>query len=127
MKYLAITHQVSNAGHSHPSEKYTIETVTDPTATSYLLRNLRKVTVYEIKVQPFYQNVLGQESTFVTAHTSSDVPSAVPYNIHTHMIDNRTMYVSWSPIPVDHHNGQLLGYKVHSERCLNCSLLSRAG
>jgi hypothetical protein len=91
------------------------ETVSDPMATSYLLRNLRKATAYEVRVQPFFGHIEGEDSTAVTAHTSPDVPSAVPHNVVTHMVDNQTMYVSWSPIPQEHHNGQLIGYKVRAD------------
>lgn len=89
------------------------ETVSDPMATFYLLRNLRKATAYEIRVQPFFGNVEGQDSAPLTAHTLPDVPSAVPHNIHTHMVDNQTMYVSWSPISHEHHNGLLVGYRIY--------------
>ncbi len=101
------------------------ETVSDPLATSYLLRNLRKAAAYEVRVQPFFGHVEGQDSAPVTAHTLPDVPSAVPHNIHTHMVDNQTMYVSWSPISYDHHNGLLLGYKVrriYSQKRTACNL-----
>ena len=42
--------------------EYTIETVDSGTATMYVLRNLRSFTWYEIKVQPFYLTVEGQDS-----------------------------------------------------------------
>ena len=38
----------------------------------YVLRNLKKYTWYEIKVQPFYLTVEGQESNTVRVRTLED-------------------------------------------------------
>lgn len=46
--------------------------ITPSTANMYVLRNLRKYTWYEIRVQPFYLTVEGQESNTARVRTRED-------------------------------------------------------
>ena len=63
----------NNHGHTHSHHiEYTIETVTRNTQTSHTLRNLNKYTWYEIRVQPFYQDIQGMESNAKRVRTSQD-------------------------------------------------------
>mgnify|MGYP001551364279 CR=1 FL=1 len=48
------------------------ETVDTPTATMYVLINLEEYTWYEIRVQPYYMEVMGQESNPVKVRTFED-------------------------------------------------------
>ena len=60
-----------NHDHHHHIE-FTIETVTTPGSTMYVLRNLQKYTWYEMRIQPFYYTVEGQESNTVRVRTFED-------------------------------------------------------
>ena len=51
---------------------FTYFQITSSTATMYVLRNLKKYTWYEIRVQPFYLTVEGQESNTVRVRTLED-------------------------------------------------------
>ena len=51
---------------------YFVFQITSSTATMYVLRNLKKYTWYEIRVQPFYLTVEGQESNTVRVRTLED-------------------------------------------------------
>ncbi len=63
--------QSGSHGHHHHVE-YTIETIDTPHSREYTLRNLRKYTWYEIRIQPFYMSVEGQESNTVRIRTYED-------------------------------------------------------
>ncbi len=67
-----IYEHISHSGHTHHHVEYSIETVDSGTATMYVLRNLQKFTWYEIRVQPFYLTVEGQESNIVRVRTFED-------------------------------------------------------
>ena len=65
-------HKKGQRDHNHHHIEYTIETLTSGTATMYVLRNLRKYTWYEVRVQPFYLTVEGQESNTIRVRTYED-------------------------------------------------------
>jgi len=52
--------------------EFTVETVQGNTVTLYTLANLERNTMYEIRVQPFYMTVTGQESNPVHVKTFED-------------------------------------------------------
>jgi hypothetical protein len=54
-------------------------TVTAPGATMYVLRDLQKYQWYEVRIQPFYFTVEGQESKSVRVRTSEDGESQAVY------------------------------------------------
>ena len=58
--------------HYHHHVEYTIETITSPQAGAYLLDGLEIYTWYEIRIQPFYITIEGQESNVVRARTAED-------------------------------------------------------
>lgn len=112
--------------------KWTIETVDVPTATMYVLINLEEYTWYEIRVQPFYMTVEGQDSNPVRVRTfeAGDyiirtqghllngllfaAPAAPPFDVRTELKGNNSMEIRWSPPASQHLNGVLEGYKVHA-------------
>ena len=51
---------------------YTVETLSSGSSTMYILRNLDKYTLYEVRVQPFYSTVEGQDSNAVRVRTFED-------------------------------------------------------
>ena len=73
IKYRVMPDLEEHFSHTHHRHvEFTIETVTHPTATAYVLRNLKKYTWYEIRIQPFYLTVEGQESNTVRVRTFED-------------------------------------------------------
>ena len=98
-------------GHHHHVD-FTIETVTTGSSSTYMLRNLEKYTWYEIRIQPFYMTIEGQESNTVRVRTFDDRPDKAPTNILAPMLDNTTLHLSWKPPPSESQNGHVTGYKV---------------
>ena len=45
-------------------------------------------------------------------HISLPVPSRAPINISTSPINSTSFSVTWQPVPLDHVNGIVLGYKI---------------
>lgn len=92
--------------------EYQMVTVMNAGATSYVLTNLKKFTRYEFFLVPFYKTIEGRPSNVKLAMTQEDVPSGPPENVHVGMINSTSAFVRWAPPPKNHHNGQLVGYKV---------------
>ncbi|XP_067632868.1 protein sax-3 isoform X2 [Eurosta solidaginis] len=94
------------------SQQYNILTVLNPSIESHVVGNLKEYTKYEFFLAPFYQTLEGQPSNSKIVQTYEDVPSAPPDNIQIGMYNLTAGWVRWSPPPPQHHNGNLLGYKI---------------
>ncbi|EDW74310.1 uncharacterized protein Dwil_GK21847 [Drosophila willistoni] len=110
-KYIEGLHIRYKDASSH-SPQYHVITVSDHSAESHIVGNLRKFTKYEFFVTPFYETIEGQPSNSKVAITYEDVPSAPPDTIQIGMYNQTAGWVRWSPPPTQHHNGNLYGYKI---------------
>ena len=48
---------------------YSTETIPGGQSASYVVRNLEEYTWYEIKVQPFYDTIIGDDSNILSVRT----------------------------------------------------------
>ncbi|XP_037954600.1 protein sax-3 isoform X2 [Teleopsis dalmanni] len=94
------------------AQQYNIMTVLNPSIESHVVANLKEYTKYEFFLAPFYQKLEGQPSNSKLVQTYEDVPSAPPDNIQIGMYNLTAGWVRWAPPPPQHHNGNLLGYKI---------------
>ncbi|XP_062711367.1 protein sax-3 isoform X2 [Aedes albopictus] len=94
------------------SQKYSMLTIPNNAAEMHVITNLDKFTRYEFFLTPFFKNVEGQPSNSKVVQTAEDAPTAAPVNIQTGMLNLTAGWVKWSPPPVEHQNGVLLGYKI---------------
>ncbi|XP_014235296.1 roundabout homolog 1-like [Trichogramma pretiosum] len=92
--------------------EYQMVTVMNAGATSYMLTDLSKYTLYEFFLVPFYKTIEGRPSNVKLAMTLEDVPSSPPQNVHVGLINSTSAFVRWSAPPKNSHNGQLIGYKI---------------
>ena len=69
IKYRMMPDLEDQRGGHHGRDKWTVETVDLSTATMYVLINLQEYTWYEIRIQPFYMTVEGQDSNTVRVRT----------------------------------------------------------
>ncbi|XP_001623142.2 uncharacterized protein LOC5501884 isoform X2 [Nematostella vectensis] len=76
------------------------------------LEGLEKFVTYAIQVAGFNKAGEGTplKSVFVT--TNEDVPSFPPENITAANTSSTSLLIQWSPVPKDHANGIILGYKI---------------
>ena len=103
--------------------EYQMVTVMNAGATSYVLSDLKKYTRYEFFLVPFYKTIEGRPSNVQLAMTLEDVPSSPPENVHVGMINSTSAFVRWSAPPKNHHNGQLVGYKVRFDLSRNIVII----
>ncbi|XP_030384550.1 roundabout homolog 2 isoform X2 [Scaptodrosophila lebanonensis] len=92
--------------------QYSMVTVHEASAESFVVANLKKYTKYEFFIAPFYETIEGQPSNSKIAITYEDVPSAPPDNIQIGMYNLTAGWVRWTQPPPQHHNGNLYGYKI---------------
>ncbi|XP_044018248.1 roundabout homolog 1-like isoform X1 [Aphidius gifuensis] len=92
--------------------EYQMVTVMNAGATSYILTNLKKYTLYEFFLVPFYKTIEGRPSNVKLATTLEDIPSGTPENVHVGMINITSAFVRWAPPPKSEQNGPLIGYKI---------------
>ncbi|XP_068725120.1 uncharacterized protein [Montipora capricornis] len=72
---------------------------------------LKKYHKYMVKVRGLTQRGEGPVKD-VTAQTDEDVPDHPPLNISATTIGSSAVLLEWNPVPPEHTNGKVLGYKV---------------
>ncbi|XP_011310480.1 roundabout homolog 2-like [Fopius arisanus] len=92
--------------------EYQMVTVMNAGATSYVLTNLKKYTMYEFFLVPFYKTIEGRPSNVKLSTTLEDVPSGSPENVHVGMINMTSAFVRWEAPPKSDQNGELIGYRI---------------
>ncbi|XP_044580244.1 protein sax-3-like isoform X1 [Cotesia glomerata] len=92
--------------------EYQMVTVLNAGATSYVLTNLKKYTLYEFFLVPFYKTIEGRPSNVQLATTLEDIPSGPPENVHVGMINMTSAFLNWQPPLKSEQNGELIGYKI---------------
>uniref|UniRef100_A0A4Y0BIQ2 Down syndrome cell adhesion molecule-like protein Dscam2 n=1 Tax=Anopheles funestus TaxID=62324 RepID=A0A4Y0BIQ2_ANOFN len=76
------------------------------------LQNLNKCTNYNIVVQAYTSQGSGPPSKEISLGTLEDVPSSAPDSPKCDVLSSTSIYITWSPPPVDGQNGKIRGYKV---------------
>lgn len=94
------------------SHNYNILTVLDIDTKYYIVTNLKKFTKYEFFISPFYKSVEGQPSNSRVSQTLEDVPTAPPDSVTTGVFNDTAGWIRWTPPPPQHHNGQIIGYRI---------------
>lgn len=78
----------------------------------FLLQNLNKFTQYTIVVQAYTSQGSGPASKEILVTTLEDVPSQPPESPKCDVLSSTSIYITWSPPPVESQNGKIKGYKV---------------
>lgn len=84
----------------------------DPTANSYVLKNLEEWSLYEIFLTAVNEVGQSAESNVALERTRESVPSSGPLNVTANATSSTTIVVQWSEIPKNAQNGQIDGFKV---------------
>ncbi|XP_078354628.1 uncharacterized protein LOC144639220 isoform X2 [Oculina patagonica] len=91
------------------------ETIVHGNVYFVVLRDVRPFTWYCIKMLAFTRKGDGAESSCVFIRTQEGVPSHAPINVTTTALNSTSFSVTWQPVPPDHVNGIVLGYKISLE------------
>ncbi|XP_070837515.1 protein sidekick-1 isoform X2 [Chaetodon trifascialis] len=74
-------------------------------------------TQYQVQIQAYNSIGPGPWSNTVAARTAESVPSGSPVNVTAEALSSTRILLTWSPLPLAHKNGAILGYKVlYSEK-----------
>jgi hypothetical protein len=79
---------------------------------SHTIDNLEEHVEYEVFVQPYHRNVIGLPSQMQLVTTHQSKPSAAPLIQEAKMVNMSTVFITWSKIEDQHHNGPLIGYQI---------------
>eukprot|EP00094_Tigriopus_californicus_P011303 TCALIF_10910-PA protein Name:"Similar to ROBO2 Roundabout homolog 2 (Homo sapiens)" AED:0.22 eAED:0.24 QI:0/0.2/0/1/0.4/0.5/6/0/1001 len=79
---------------------------------TFEIQQLEENTNYHVFVQPFYKDVIGRPSQLMSVSTPMDLPSLAPAIKEARLLNASSIFLSWDGIPVNHHNGPLLGYEI---------------
>ncbi|XP_037045508.1 Down syndrome cell adhesion molecule-like protein Dscam2 isoform X1 [Bradysia coprophila] len=77
-----------------------------------LLQNLNKYTQYSIVVQAYTSQGSGPPSKEILVSSLEDVPSYPPETPKCDVLSSTSIYITWSPPPVEGQNGKIKGYRV---------------
>ncbi|KAF5273665.1 hypothetical protein FQA39_LY07355 [Lamprigera yunnana] len=91
---------------------YNIVTVLDALNNNYHVSDLKKFTKYEFFVSAFYKSIEGQPSNSRIAQTLEDIPTSPPTGVFFEVFNSTSGLLQWSPPPINHCNGILIGYKL---------------
>ncbi|XP_041372950.1 roundabout homolog 2-like isoform X3 [Gigantopelta aegis] len=98
-------------------------TLDDPYRTSFVLQGLYSAAWYEICIQAYGRNVKSQCSSSLKVITKESTPSSPPENVVIHK-DDASIYLRWSPPPLQFRNGDIKGYDIYcmdNDKKHNCS------
>lgn len=92
---------------------FLFQTIGNPTGNSFILGNLEEFSLYEIVMTAF--NDVGQSDSSHPAleRTRESVPGMGPLIFEANATSSTTIVVKWNPIPEEHCNGIIDGYKVY--------------
>ena len=86
--------------------------VTHSQLSSFVINRLRPFTAYDVFVQPFYRQILGEPSQVAIVETEMAEPDAAPKIIQTSVLNATTIYMVWEALEVGNRNGPVIGYDI---------------
>lgn len=84
--------------------------VVDHNTEHYTINGLQPFTVYQFFVAPYYKDIDGVPSNFLTAQTHEGRPSIAPRDLTIRTINSTAVKLLWRPIPPSLTNGILKSY-----------------
>ncbi|XP_074627543.1 uncharacterized protein LOC141885641 [Acropora palmata] len=85
--------------------------ISNPSSPSFELDGLKAFTDYTVQVMAYTVDY-GVPSLQLNVTTAQDVPSHPPINIIAYNTSSTSINVTWLPVPANHMNGIILGYRV---------------
>lgn len=98
------------------SKDYKEVRVVDHNTEHYTINGLQPFTLYQFFVTPYYKDIDGVPSNFLTGQTLEGKPGIAPPNLTIRPINNTAVKLLWRPIPPPYTNGILKGYILQVNR-----------
>lgn len=98
------------------SREYSEVRVVDHNTEHYTINGLQPFTLYQFFVTPYYKDIDGVPSNFLTGQTHEGKPGIAPPNLTIRPLNNTAVKLLWRPIPPPFANGILKGYMLRVNR-----------
>ncbi|XP_069556659.1 roundabout homolog 1-like isoform X2 [Brachyistius frenatus] len=104
----------ASAEHGQPEGQWSVLEVHSPREDGVVIGQLRKASIYEFKVRPFFDEFQGADSEVKVVRTLEEAPSRAPQGVTVTKSDanGTAILVSWKPPPETEEAGVIQEYKV---------------
>ncbi|XP_047463471.1 roundabout homolog 1-like isoform X2 [Mugil cephalus] len=104
----------ASAEHGQPEGHWSVLEVRAPREDGVVIGQLKKGSIYEFKVRPFFDEFQGADSEVKVVRTLEEAPSRAPQGVTVTKSDanGTTILVSWKPPPESEKAGVIQEYKI---------------
>ncbi|XP_028276718.1 roundabout homolog 1-like [Parambassis ranga] len=104
----------ASAEHGQPEGQWSILEVRAPREDGVVISHLKKASIYEFKVRPFFDEFQGADSEVKVVRTLEEAPSRAPQGVTVTKSDanGTAILVSWKPPPEVEEAGIIQEYKI---------------
>uniref|UniRef100_A0A3Q3W7V0 Roundabout, axon guidance receptor, homolog 1 (Drosophila) n=1 Tax=Mola mola TaxID=94237 RepID=A0A3Q3W7V0_MOLML len=103
-----------SAEHGQPEGQWSVVEVRVPREEGVVIGQLKRWSIYEFKVRPFFDEFQGADSEVKVVRTLEDAPSRAPQGVTVTKSDanGTAILVAWKPPPEQEKAGSIQGYKI---------------
>ncbi|KAM9729212.1 roundabout homolog 1-like isoform 1-T1 [Menidia menidia] len=103
-----------SAEHGHPEAQWNVLEVRAPQEDGVVISHLKKGSIYEFKVRPFFDEFQGADSEVKVVKTLDEAPRGAPQGVTVSKSDanGTAILVSWKPPPETEEVGVIQEYKI---------------
>ncbi|KAM4545430.1 roundabout homolog 1-like isoform 2-T2 [Odontesthes bonariensis] len=103
-----------SADHGHPEAQWSVLEVRAPQENGVVISHLKKGSIYEFKVRPFFDEFQGADSEVKVVKTLDEAPIRAPQGVTVTKSDanGTAIFVSWKPPPEAEEVGVIQEYKI---------------
>uniref|UniRef100_A0A669BH85 Roundabout guidance receptor 1 n=1 Tax=Oreochromis niloticus TaxID=8128 RepID=A0A669BH85_ORENI len=104
----------ASAEHGQPDGQWIVQELRAPLEDGVVISQLKKGSIYEFKVRPFFDEFQGTESEVKVVRTLEEAPSRAPQGVTvtTTEANGTAILVSWKPPPNAEEAGLIQEYKI---------------
>uniref|UniRef100_A0A7N8XTF5 Roundabout homolog 1-like n=1 Tax=Mastacembelus armatus TaxID=205130 RepID=A0A7N8XTF5_9TELE len=104
----------ASADHGQPEGQWSVLDVRNPREDSVVIGQLRRGSIYEFKVRPFFDEFQGADSEVKVVRTLEEAPSRAPQGVTVTKSDanGTAILVAWKPPPELEETGVIQEYKI---------------
>ncbi|XP_029303965.1 roundabout homolog 1-like isoform X2 [Cottoperca gobio] len=104
----------ASAEHGQPEGQWSVVEVHAPREDGVVIGQLKRGSIYEFKVRPFFDEFQGADSEVKVVRTLEEAPSRAPQGITVTKSDanGSSILVAWKPLPGREESGVIQEYKI---------------